>query len=58
MSEPVDFRIPFLDSGTWQVVFDTSLAPVEKARDRFGPRRAYPLGPRSVVVLRRPLSGR
>ena len=56
--EPVDFRIPFLDSGTWQVVFDTSLAPVEKARDRFGPRRAYPLGARSVVVLRRPLSGR
>ena len=56
--EPVDFRIPFLDSGTWQVVFDTSLAAFEKARDRFGPRRAYPLGARSVVVLRRPLSGR
>src|SRR5688572_2438276 len=48
--EPVEFRVPLFDGGTWHAVIDTSPGADGK---RFGPRRAYPLGPRSLAVLAR-----
>ena len=55
--EPVEFRIPLFDGGTWHGLIDTSPGDAARLRDRFGPRRAYPLGARALAVLTRPRHG-
>jgi len=52
--EPVEFRIPQFDGGTWHAVVDTSSGAGDRPRERYGPRRTYPLGARALAVLTRP----